>query len=134
MSRCYIFLCSTLFRADEVGMIMTNLEKAHRRAEAAQREVESLREQLSSVNNSIRLTCCSPPGSTTLNSADKTSFSLCSGSHLEAALAVKDREILRLLKDIQHLQNSIQELEESSSNQIAELEQQLVIKTEAIAV
>ncbi|KAM5193083.1 homeobox protein cut-like 2 isoform 2-T2 [Mantella aurantiaca] len=122
----------TASKADEVGMIMTNLEKAHRRAEAAQREVESLREQLSSVNNSIRLTCCSPPGSTTLNSTDKTSFSLCSGSHLEAALAVKDREILRLLKDIQHLQNSIQELEESSSNQIAELEQQLVIKTEAI--
>ncbi|XP_072271960.1 homeobox protein cut-like 2 isoform X2 [Pyxicephalus adspersus] len=119
--------------ADEVGMIMTNLEKAHRRAEAAQREVESLREQLSSVNNSIRLSCCSPPGPTTPNSSDKTSFSLCSGTHLEAALAVKDREILRLLKDIQHLQNSIQELEESSSNQIAELEQQLVIKTEAIA-
>ncbi|XP_072271962.1 homeobox protein cut-like 2 isoform X4 [Pyxicephalus adspersus] len=123
----------TASKADEVGMIMTNLEKAHRRAEAAQREVESLREQLSSVNNSIRLSCCSPPGPTTPNSSDKTSFSLCSGTHLEAALAVKDREILRLLKDIQHLQNSIQELEESSSNQIAELEQQLVIKTEAIA-
>uniref|UniRef100_A0A8C5PE48 Homeobox protein cut-like n=1 Tax=Leptobrachium leishanense TaxID=445787 RepID=A0A8C5PE48_9ANUR len=98
------------------------------RAEAAQREVESLREQLSSVNNSIRLTCCSPQGS----SGDKTGFSLCSGSHLEAALAVKDREILRLLKDIQHLQNSIQEVEESSANQIVELEQQLLIKTEAI--
>ncbi|OCT98433.1 hypothetical protein XELAEV_18010665mg [Xenopus laevis] len=118
-------------RADipyEVGMIMTNLEKANRRAEAAQREVESLREQLSSVNNSIRLTCCSPQAS----SGDKNNFSLCSGSHLEAALAVKEREILRLLKDIQHLQNSIQELEESSANQIAELEQQLAIKTEAI--
>ncbi|XP_053329126.1 homeobox protein cut-like 2 isoform X2 [Spea bombifrons] len=109
-------------------MIMTNLEKANRRAEAAQREVESLREQLSSVNNSIRLTSCSPQGST----GDKTGFSLCSGSHLEAALAVKDREILRLLKDIQHLQNSIHELEESSASQIADLEQQLIIKTEAI--
>ncbi|KAM4808989.1 homeobox protein cut-like 2 [Rhinophrynus dorsalis] len=118
----------TASKTDEVGMIMTNLEKANRRAEAAQREVESLREQLSSVNNSIRLTCCSPQGST----GDKTGFSLCSGSHLEAALAVKDREVLRLLKDIQHLQNSIQELEESSANQIAELEQQLIIKTEAI--
>ncbi|XP_068101754.1 homeobox protein cut-like 2 isoform X2 [Hyperolius riggenbachi] len=120
-------------RADEVGMIMTNLEKAHRRAEAAQREVESLREQLSSVNNSIGLTCYSPQGASALSPSDKTGFSLCSESHLEAALAVKDREILRLLKDIQHLQNSIQELEESSSNQIAELEQQLLIKTEAIA-
>ncbi|XP_069816878.1 homeobox protein cut-like 2 isoform X2 [Dendropsophus ebraccatus] len=83
----------TASKADEVGMIMTNLEKAHR---------------------------------------DKSGFSLCSGSHLESALASKDREILRLLKDIQHLQNAIQELEESSSNQIAELEQQLLIKTEAI--
>ncbi|KAM8961674.1 homeobox protein cut-like 2 [Pelodytes ibericus] len=118
----------TASKADEVGMIMTNLEKANRRAEAAQREVESLREQLSSVNNSIRLTCCSPQGS----SGDKTGFSLCSGSPLEAALAVKDREILKLLKEIQHLQNSIQELEETSANQIADLEQQLVIKTEAI--
>ncbi|XP_053557684.1 homeobox protein cut-like 2 [Bombina bombina] len=109
-------------------MIMTNLEKANRRAEAAQRQVESLREQLSSVNNSITLTCCSSQGPT----GEKTGFSLCSGSHLEAALVVKDREIVRLLKDLQHLQNSIQELEESSTNQIAELEQQLAIKTEAV--
>ncbi|XP_066459336.1 homeobox protein cut-like 2 isoform X2 [Eleutherodactylus coqui] len=122
----------TASKADEVGMIMTNLEKAHRRAEAAQREVESLREQLSSVNNSIRLTCCSPQRSAALSSSDKSGFSVCSGSHLESALASKDREILRLLKDIQHLQNAIQELEESSSNQIAELEQQLLVKTEAI--
>ncbi|XP_037347272.1 homeobox protein cut-like 2, partial [Talpa occidentalis] len=42
-------------KADEVGLIMTNLEKANQRAEAAQREVESLREQLASVNSSIRL-------------------------------------------------------------------------------
>ncbi|XP_075034575.1 homeobox protein cut-like 2 [Mixophyes fleayi] len=122
----------TASKADEVGMIMTNLQKAHRRAESAQREVESLREQLSSVNNSIRLTCCSPQGSTGLSTTDKSGYTLCSASHLEAALASKDREILRLLKDIQHLQNSIQELEESSSNQIAELEQQLLIKAEAI--
>ncbi|XP_075691003.1 homeobox protein cut-like 2 isoform X2 [Rhinoderma darwinii] len=83
----------TASKADEVGMIMTNLEKAHR---------------------------------------DKSGFSLCSGSHLESALASKDREILRLLKDIQHLQNAIQELEESSSTQITELEQQLLFKSEAI--
>lgn len=35
---------------------------APQRAEAAQREVESLREQLASVNSSIRLACCSPQG------------------------------------------------------------------------
>lgn len=61
-------------------------------------------------------------------------YSMCSGSRLEAALAAKDREILRLLKDVQHLQSSLQELEESSANQIAELEGQLAAKNEAIEV
>ncbi|XP_072792159.1 homeobox protein cut-like 2 isoform X10 [Taeniopygia guttata] len=115
-------------KADEVAMIMTNLEKANQRAEAAQREVESLREQLAAVNSSLRLACCSPTGST----GDKVNYSMCSGSRLEAALAAKDREILRLLKDVQHLQSSLQELEESSATQIAELEGQLAAKNEAI--
>lgn len=61
-------------------------------------------------------------------------FALCSGPRLEAALASKDREILRLLKDMQHLQNSLQELEETSANQIADLERQLTAKSEAIEV
>ncbi|NWI18646.1 CUX2 protein, partial [Crypturellus soui] len=63
---------------------------------------------------------------------DKVNYSLCSGSRLEAALAAKDREILRLLKDVQHLQSSLQELEESSASHIAELEGQLAAKNEAI--
>uniref|UniRef100_A0A8D2IRC5 Homeobox protein cut-like n=1 Tax=Varanus komodoensis TaxID=61221 RepID=A0A8D2IRC5_VARKO len=117
-------------KTDEVAMIMTNLEKANQRAEAAQREVESLREQLASVNSSLRLACCSPQGP----SGDKVNYSLCPGPRLEAALAAKDREILRLLKEIQHLQNSMQEMEESSANQIADLERQLAAKNEAIDV
>ncbi|XP_021570963.1 homeobox protein cut-like 2 [Carlito syrichta] len=115
-------------KADEVGLIMTNLEKANQRAEAAQREVESLREQLASVNSSIRLACCTSQGP----SGDKVNFTLCSGPRLEAALASKDREILRLLKDVQYLQSSLQELEESSASQIAGLERQLTAKAEAI--
>ncbi|NXL63921.1 CUX2 protein, partial [Chordeiles acutipennis] len=115
-------------KADEVAMIMTNLEKANQRAEAAQREVESLREQLAAVNSSLRLACCSSPGT----AGDKVNYSMCSGSRLEVALAAKDREILRLLKDVQHLQSSLQELEESSTTQIAELEGQLAAKNEAI--
>uniref|UniRef100_A0A8D0L760 Homeobox protein cut-like n=1 Tax=Sphenodon punctatus TaxID=8508 RepID=A0A8D0L760_SPHPU len=122
--------CTYATLADEVAMIMTNLEKANQRAEAAQREVESLREQLASVNSSLRLACCSPQGS----SGEKMNYSLCSGPRLEAALAVKDREIVRLLKEIQHLQASLQDLEESSANQIADLEQQIVAKNEAIEV
>ncbi|XP_040587169.1 homeobox protein cut-like 2 isoform X4 [Mesocricetus auratus] len=115
-------------KADEVGLIMTNLEKANQRAEAAQREVESLREQLASVNSSIGLACCPGQGS----SGEKVSFALCSGPRLEAALASKDREILRLLKDAQQLRHSLQELEEVSANQIADLERQLAAKSDAI--
>ncbi|KAH0625626.1 hypothetical protein JD844_015216 [Phrynosoma platyrhinos] len=115
-------------KTDEVAMIMANLEKANQRAEAAQREVETLREQLASVNSSLRLACCSPQGP----SGDKVNYALCPGPRLEAALAAKDREILRLLKEIQHLQNTLQEVEESSASQIADLEQQLAAKNEAI--
>ncbi|XP_060105155.1 homeobox protein cut-like 2 [Heteronotia binoei] len=64
---------------------------------------------------------------------DKVNYgALCPGPRLEAALAAKDREIVRLLKEIQHLQTSMQELEESSANQIADLERQLAAKNEAI--
>ncbi|XP_012590450.1 PREDICTED: homeobox protein cut-like 2, partial [Condylura cristata] len=63
---------------------------------------------------------------------DKVNFALCSGPRLEAALACKDREILRLLKDVQLLQSSLQELEDSSASQIADLERQLTAKSEAI--
>lgn len=47
-------------------------------------------------------------------------------------MASKDREILRLLKDAQQLRHSLQELEEVSANQIADLERQLAAKSEAI--
>ncbi|XP_051887965.1 homeobox protein cut-like 2 isoform X2 [Pristis pectinata] len=111
---------------NEVGMIMTNLEKANQRAEAAQREVESLREQ--SVNCSIHLACRSPR----IGGVDQANVLMCTGSRLEAALVAKDREIIRLLKEIQHLQTAFHDLQESSANQIAELEQQLALKTEAV--
>lgn len=39
------------------------------RAEAAQREVESLREQLAAVNSSLRLACCSPQGAAGVSSS-----------------------------------------------------------------
>lgn len=55
-------------------------------------------------------------------------------SQLEAALLAKDREVLRLLENIQRLQFTLQEVQETSANQILELERQLAYKTEAIEV
>uniref|UniRef100_A0A8D3CD50 Homeobox protein cut-like n=1 Tax=Scophthalmus maximus TaxID=52904 RepID=A0A8D3CD50_SCOMX len=53
-------------------------------------------------------------------------------SQLEAALLAKDTEILRLLENIQRLQFTLQEVQETSANQMLELERQLAYKTEAI--
>ncbi|KAK3565252.1 hypothetical protein QTP86_001669 [Hemibagrus guttatus] len=56
----------------------------------------------------------------------------CSPSRLEAVLFSKDREILRLLENVQRLQFTLQEVQDSSASQLADLEHQLANKTEAI--
>uniref|UniRef100_A0A672LHS2 DNA-binding protein SATB n=1 Tax=Sinocyclocheilus grahami TaxID=75366 RepID=A0A672LHS2_SINGR len=53
-------------------------------------------------------------------------------SRLEAMLFSKDREILRLLENVQRIQFTLQEVQDSSANQIAELERQLAYKSESI--
>ncbi|XP_058850675.1 homeobox protein cut-like 2 isoform X2 [Acipenser ruthenus] len=114
-------------KAEEVGLIMTNLEEANQRTETAQREVESLREQLATANSTVHLGC-----HTAEEARGDKRESRCSGSRLEAALVAKDREIIQLLKDVQRLQITLQELKESSANQIAGMERQLAYKTAAI--
>uniref|UniRef100_A0A4W5MWR6 Homeobox protein cut-like n=1 Tax=Hucho hucho TaxID=62062 RepID=A0A4W5MWR6_9TELE len=53
-------------------------------------------------------------------------------SKLEAKLIAKDREILRLLENIQRLQFALQEVQDTSANQIISLERQLAYKTERL--
>ncbi|KAM9391899.1 homeobox protein cut-like 2 [Pholidichthys leucotaenia] len=112
-------------KAEEVDGIMENLEKANQRAEMAQREVERLKEQLSGGTTGG----CHPAEGT---SREKNEKSEASSSQLEAALLAKDREILRLLENIQRLQFTLQEVQETSANRILELERQLAYKAEAI--
>lgn len=69
-----------------------------------------------------------------INHQDKNEKGDMLPSQLEAALLAKDREILRLLENIQRLQFTLQEVQETSANQILELERQLAYKTEAIEV
>ncbi|XP_029685808.1 homeobox protein cut-like 2 isoform X4 [Takifugu rubripes] len=114
-------------RAEEVDAITVNLEKAKQRAEVAQREVERLKEQLSS-GHSVTDNCLPAEGA----SREKSEKAELSVSSLEAALLAKDREILRLLENIQRLQFTLQEIQEASANQISDLERQLAYKTEAI--
>ncbi|XP_070760522.1 homeobox protein cut-like 2 [Enoplosus armatus] len=115
-------------KAEEVDAIVANLEKANQRAEVAQREVERLKEQLASGQSAATGTCHPAEGA----SREKNEKGEVLPSQLEAALLAKDREILRLLENVQRLQFTLQEVQETSANQLLELERQLAYKTEAI--
>ncbi|RXN20950.1 homeobox cut-like 2 [Labeo rohita] len=117
-------------KVEEMGALMANLEKANQRADQAQREVERLREQLAGTQSTSKGTGPSedrPKEEREREERDETSL-----SRLEAVLFSKDREILRLLENVQRLQFTLQEVQDSSANQIAELERQLAYKSEAI--
>ncbi|XP_068172972.1 homeobox protein cut-like 1 isoform X3 [Antennarius striatus] len=111
-------------KADEIELVMTDLERANQRAEAAQREAESLRERLSLSNQSQQ------PGSP--NKADpdtEQAAEAASHSSLEVELRAKERETAQLVEDVQRLQASLTKLRETTSSQITQLEQQLSSKT-----
>ncbi|XP_069562441.1 cut-like homeobox 1b isoform X2 [Brachyistius frenatus] len=111
-------------KADEIEMVMTDLERANQRAEAAQREAESLREQLSLSNQSQQL------GSPAMADPDtEQSAEVASHSNLEAELRAKERETAQLVEDVQRLQASLTKLRETTSSQITQLEQQLSSKS-----
>ncbi|XP_029372517.1 cut-like homeobox 1b isoform X6 [Echeneis naucrates] len=109
-------------KADEIEMVMTDLERANQRAEAAQREAESLREQLSLSNQSQQL-------SSPANADPDTATDASSHSSLEAELRAKERETAQLVDDVQRLQASLTKLRETTASQITQLEQQLSSKT-----
>ncbi|XP_008307910.1 cut-like homeobox 1b isoform X2 [Cynoglossus semilaevis] len=111
-------------KADEIEMVMTDLERANQRAETAQREAESLREQLSLSNQSQQLGSPDKSDTITEQEAEVTSH-----SSLEAELRAKERETAQLVEDVQRLQASLTKLRETTSSQISQLEQQLSSKT-----
>ncbi|XP_028814952.1 cut-like homeobox 1b isoform X2 [Denticeps clupeoides] len=110
-------------KADEVEMVMTDLERANQRAEAAEREVDSLREQLLSASKSLQL------ATQIQKEPDMQAVDVVSRSSLEAELGGKEREMMQLVEDVQRLQASLSKLRENSSSQISQLEQQLHVKS-----
>ncbi|XP_067362863.1 homeobox protein cut-like 1 isoform X3 [Channa argus] len=111
-------------KADEIEIVMTDLERANQRAEAAQREAESLREQLSLSNQSKHVGSPAKADSDTEQTSEVASH-----SSLEAELRAKERETAQLVEDVQRLQASLTKLRETTSSQITQLEQQLSSKT-----
>uniref|UniRef100_A0A2K5CJK7 Protein CASP n=1 Tax=Aotus nancymaae TaxID=37293 RepID=A0A2K5CJK7_AOTNA len=117
----------TTAKADEIEMIMTDLERANQRAEVAQREAETLREQLSSANHSLQL------ASQIQKAPDvEQAIEVLTRSSLEVELAAKEREIAQLVEDVQRLQAGLTKLRENSASQISQLEQQLSSKNSTL--
>ncbi|XP_048413490.1 homeobox protein cut-like 1 isoform X3 [Stegostoma tigrinum] len=114
-------------KADEIEMIMTDLERANQRAEVVQREAEALREQLSSANQSLQL-------ATQIQKAPdvEQAIEVLTRSSLEVELAAKDREIMQLVEDVQRLQANLTKLRETSASQVSQLEQQLSVKNSTL--
>ncbi|XP_078081337.1 protein CASP-like isoform X8 [Mustelus asterias] len=114
-------------KADEIEMIMTDLERANQRTEVVQREAETLREQLSSANKSLQL-------ATQIQKAPdvEQAIEVLTRSSLEVELAAKDREIMQLVEDVQRLQANLTKLRESSASQVSQLEQQLSAKNSTL--
>ncbi|XP_061674012.1 homeobox protein cut-like 2 isoform X1 [Syngnathoides biaculeatus] len=115
-------------KLEEINIIMAKLEEANQRAEMAQEEVQRLKEELVSGASASEGSCQLVEGTSKENKEKGEVLP----SKLEATLLAKDREIIRLLENIQQLQCTLQEVQETSANQIIELEQQLAYKTEAI--
>ncbi|XP_059389645.1 cut-like homeobox 1b isoform X1 [Carassius carassius] len=112
-------------KADEIDMVMTDLERANQKAEAAERDVDALREQLSSVNRSTH----APTRRDSTPYTQDEGADLVPRSSLEAELSAKEREMLQLVEDVQRLQASLSMLRESSAAQISQLQQQLKSQT-----
>uniref|UniRef100_A0AAQ5YCS2 Protein CASP n=1 Tax=Amphiprion ocellaris TaxID=80972 RepID=A0AAQ5YCS2_AMPOC len=108
-------------RTSNAGFSFQCFSFSFQRAEAAQREAESLREQLSLSNQSQQL---SSPAK-----ADEQAPEAASNSSLEAELRAKERETAQLVEDVQRLQASLTKLRETTSSQITQLEEQLSSKS-----
>uniref|UniRef100_A0AAZ3PK30 Protein CASP n=1 Tax=Oncorhynchus tshawytscha TaxID=74940 RepID=A0AAZ3PK30_ONCTS len=111
----------------ELFDLKTKYDEDCTRAEAAQREAEALREQLTSSNQSLQLTTHIQPTPDTDQAVEALSR-----SSLEAELGAKDREMVQLVEDVQRLQASLSKLRESSSTQITQLQLQLSTKTASL--
>ncbi|XP_019614890.1 PREDICTED: homeobox protein cut-like 1 isoform X1 [Branchiostoma belcheri] len=111
-------------KSDEMDMIMTDLERANQRAATAEREVETLKEQLKSANESLHLANQMQKAPTMEQAID-----IITRSSLEVEVAAKEREVAQLVEDVQRLQSTLASLRESTSSQIAKLEDEVHKKT-----
>uniref|UniRef100_A0A2K5CK15 Cut like homeobox 1 n=1 Tax=Aotus nancymaae TaxID=37293 RepID=A0A2K5CK15_AOTNA len=110
----------TTAKADEIEMIMTDLERANQ-GKSKQRQEAASSSALWPVQFCHLI---SPP--------QEQAIEVLTRSSLEVELAAKEREIAQLVEDVQRLQAGLTKLRENSASQISQLEQQLSSKNSTL--
>ncbi|XP_076435255.1 homeobox protein cut-like 1 [Babylonia areolata] len=136
---------ATSAKSDEMDMVMADLERATEKAAASEREAEQLRQQLQTVKSSSSSSSSSFSTGETSNLMRPTTGEGEGGElgvaiqpppspslHLE--LAAKEKEVARLMKDVQELQSSFRKLQEDTSAQVSRLEEELKMKNKTLAL
>ncbi|CAH3110021.1 unnamed protein product [Pocillopora meandrina] len=113
-------------RSSEIEILEADVERANQRALSAERQVESLREELIAAQNALQNSGNEqrPNMSETIDAISRSS--------LEHELVAKERQISQLVSDVQQSQVIQNRLKESTANEIARLEDQLASKTKAL--
>lgn len=120
-------------KADEMEMLMADVERANERAMSSEREVEHLRQQLMSggtSDGSFRQTEVMQQSVPDMEHA----IDILKRSSLEVELAGKEKEVAQLVEDIQRLQIMANKLRDTSSSQMALLEEELSSKTRSLQI
>ncbi|XP_073257283.1 protein CASP-like [Porites lutea] len=113
-------------RSSEIEILEADVERANQRASSAERQVESLQEELLSTQNALQNI-----GDVQRPNMTETIDAL-SRSSLEHELAAKERQISQLVSDVQQLQVMQSRLKESGANEVSRLEDLLASKTTAL--
>ncbi|XP_044174088.1 protein CASP-like isoform X2 [Acropora millepora] len=109
-------------RSTEIEILEADVERANQRASSAERQVESLREELlaaQNANDGVR-----PNMLETIDAISRAS--------LEQELAAKERQISQLVTDVQQLQVTQGKAKELATSEISRLEDLLASKTTAL--
>ena len=115
-------------KSDEMDMLMSDLERANERASNSEREVERLKQQLLTTAENLKMQDVGAERA----EQNEQAIDVLKRSTLEVELASKEREIAQLVEDVQKLQASSGKLRESTSLQVAKLEEELVSKNQAL--
>ncbi|GFO29668.1 homeobox protein cut-like 1 [Plakobranchus ocellatus] len=135
---------ATSAKSDEMEMVMADLERANERAAQAERQTERLKQQLAVAAQGLERSPgaagrdgdSSVPGGDGVggSSATDQAMDILKRSTLEVELAAKEKEIAQLVEDVQRLQASLAKLRESTSAQVAKLEEELSSKNQAFRI